>query len=249
MDQNQDQNRLKEIQQTDLTESRINQDFLQFLKTHGTTILLVVMSVALVFVLYNRYTDYQETRVNDAFRDLDQNFLPQSLELVAEERAGIRSVPQLAQLRAADLYLREAVARRDVDNQDVELDADSIRDRLHKAQRLYSTVLDSTRNSPERRLLSIQALFGLAAVAESEQRFDEARGHLSQVTELAGDRYPGLGRQAEARLNSLDDLRTMAALPRADAFPLPSQINPLLRDLLDLESLPMPDMSSTGTGE
>ena len=71
-----DRNRLSKIQQSDLTESRVNQEFVDWLKTKGLNYALVFM-VALCAVMGWNLWKQRQTRVrNEAWQDLGQATLP-----------------------------------------------------------------------------------------------------------------------------------------------------------------------------
>lgn len=232
-----DRARLKEVQQTDLTESRINQDFLDWLKNKGPSWLLAILIVLVVVVGWDKYGQYKTDKVAAAFFDLDEAFDPEKLERVAEDHTGILSVPEQARLKAADAYLIEVQIRRDLgnigfDDTDEPLTDEELTSRLHRARDLYQQVLDATDGDAARTLFSLQARLGLAAVAESLGEFDTAAALYQQIEQEAGNGFPNIAIQATKRLASLDSLRSVGEIPAQDDLPRPSVIDPLLRDLL-----------------
>lgn len=110
-----------------LEESRLNYEFIDFLKKWSTPILLVVAIVALGYAGWQRYTKAQTGHVAAAFKDLnaasgsyrldrvnpqlvnplsagDAN--PDVLRSVASDYPKVKSVALIAKLQAADAYLR-----------------------------------------------------------------------------------------------------------------------------------------------
>ena len=60
--------RLKNVQQADLTESRVNDDFVHWLKTWGNNILLVVLSIAAIAMGWFWWQQRQEQQRSDAWK-------------------------------------------------------------------------------------------------------------------------------------------------------------------------------------
>lgn len=237
-----DPNRLKQVQQTDLTESRLNQEFVYWLKEKGPTWLLVVLLGLVAWVGIDRYQQYKANKHSSAFFDLEKATGADALESVAEDHDGVASVPQLARLRAGEIYLIEVNRRRDFEDLDAELDDAAIEERLGKAEALYQTVLEGAAGEGGERLFRVQALFGLAAVAEARGEFDEAGEYYDQAAAAAGEAYQPIRDQARKRKESLATLDPALTLPARKDLPHPSPIDPLLRDLLappaDAESSP-----------
>jgi hypothetical protein len=227
-----DPNRLKQVQQTDLTESRLNQEFVFWLKEKGPTWLLVILLGLVAWVGIDRYQQYRAAKHAGAFFDLEKASGAEALESVAEDHEGIASVPHLARLRAADVYLLEVDRRRDFEDLDNDLDDAAIEERLDKAEALYRAVLDGARRDTGERLFAVQALFGLAAVAEARGEFDKARDFYDQVAQTAGDAYAPIAARARQRQESLAALDPSLTLPAREDLTHPSPIDPLLRDLL-----------------
>ncbi|MCL4209513.1 MAG: hypothetical protein HRU76_03200 [Phycisphaeraceae bacterium] len=228
-----DRERLKEVQQTDLTDSKVNQEFVDWLRNKGPTWLLGILVVLVAWLGYDRYQQWRQGRQSAAFFDLEYATKVESLENVAIDHAGVASVPELARLRAADTHLTAAVNARDPDDGAITLDAEGVRKHLDKAEALFRQVLESVENDPRRLLFRLQALSGLATVAESAGRFDQARQRYDEIIRLAEPVYPLMASQIKARRDSLDGLKNVADLPERSSVPRPSPIDPLLRDLLD----------------
>lgn len=228
-----DRERLKEVQQTDLTDSKLNQEFVDWLRNKGPTWLLGILVVLVAWLGFDRYQQWRQGRLSAAFFDLEYATKIESLINVANDHAGVASVPELARLRAADAHLAAAVTGRDPDDGAVTLDAQAVKEHLDKAEQLFRQVLDAVQHDPARLLFRLQALSGLATVAESAGRFDQARQHYDEIIKLAEPHYPLMASQMKARRDSLDTLKDVPELPGRASVPRPSPVDPLLRDLLD----------------
>jgi len=97
--------RLKEIHQSDLTEGRVNQDFLDWLKSKGMTYLLVVMVLICGYLGWIRWRESRVGHQTEAWVELSQAALPRAFEDVADKYPEVGSVADLARLRAAQRLL------------------------------------------------------------------------------------------------------------------------------------------------
>ena len=228
-----------------LEESRLNEDFIAFLRKWSTPLLIVVAVAAGGFALYTRYTKAQQEELSVAFEELraagtGERPNPTSLIAVAEQYPKIKSVANLARLQAADAYLR-AVRQRVALGAAIKaedgslLDAsgiltDALREQyLNNAKEQYQLVLDATKNTPEKRLLAVAAAFGIAAVDESAGNFSDATAAYEEtirLSEAAGDTLHV--EIAKKRLASLDTVKqigpviSQAELPKPPAPPAPA---------------------------
>lgn len=238
-----------------LEEGRLNQDFIDWLRKWSTPILVVVAIGAVAYWGYERWERSKVAEVNQAFQEFEQagsseNPSPESLMRVAEEFDGVRSVAPMARLQAADAYLqavRVGVKPGSALNPDGTLaapeDALTPEDRtryLDEAAGLYQRVADSTGSNPAKALLTLEATYGLAAVAESREAYDEAQRHYERIIELA-DRaqfptHAQIARDRIAALPSLAQLPTLYAL--SDLPPLPQPVQPQMPTLQPLEGPP-----------
>lgn len=211
-------NRLKDIQQGTLTESRLNSDFLFWLKTKGPNYLLVAMLVLCGFMGLN----WWENRVMQARDSAWSEFLsaqtPLELIEVANKNAGTDSISQLATLNAADAYMMSLQMNKRFDREagaaDAALTPDMRVEYLAEAARLYAKVASegSTTIGPAS-LLTVSALFGQAAVAETKNDPTQAALLLTQAKELAAKTYPHLATVADNRKQSLPELTKVRDMP------------------------------------
>ena len=251
-----------------LEESRLNYDFIDFLKKWGTPILMVVAVVALGYSLYMRREQAKAAQVNVAFRDLrvasgafafdrvdvtspqvdrkgvplDAN--PDNLIQIASEYKDVKGLPGLAKLTAADALLRTI---RTGMKPGSELSPDgtpaNAEDLLTPAQRtanldqaaaLYGDVLAQARTENGSLIPQINAIYGLAAIAESRGKFDDAKAHYEEIIKLVdGTPFKAHVKVAKARLDGLAALAKLpplfatADLPRiAGLDPEPKPVTP-----------------------
>ena len=221
-----------------LTESRVNQDFLEFLQKWGMHALLVV---ALIFLAYRGWQWLEQRRVShigEAFRQLEaagaaSEASPSSLLQIAEDFKGVRGVPYLARLKAADAWM--VAIRRGVhpgavvltdgslENPDDLLDDDARALYLDNASREYRAVRTQAAGDAKLSIYEINALYGLAAVEESRGDYDAAKGYyeeLRQVAQAAGlTPHPTI---AQERIDSIDEIQNAPELyAKADLPILP----------------------------
>ncbi len=239
-----ERDRLKTVQQTDLTESRINQDFLIWLKEKGINYLLLVVIGCCAWVLWVNWRQKVDTARDDAWLELQNAGTPAALSEVASKHAEVDSVSVLARLELADMYLQAIQSNRRFDvepnSPDASLSPDKRLEYLTEADRLYREVAESVGTNPENfamKIFTINALFGRAAVAESEAKYDEAKRFLEDAAAAARPEYTGLKETAEKRIESLAWLAKTPPLPaQAEVAPDPNpQSAPpaLLDDLID----------------
>jgi hypothetical protein len=183
-----------ESQQNDFQETMAG--FRDWWSRHGNTVLIVVTVVILAVAGYRFYTQRQTQQHNAAWRDLATATSPDTLMQVAESHS-LPAVQSLARLRAGDLLLQQAVS------------PDSSGDRstseaLNEAANLYQTVIDNDAADPAMR---VNALLGKAAVAETQDNWDQAREVYGQAIELGQQhQLSALAQQAEGRRAQLEEV-------------------------------------------
>lgn len=230
-----DSNRLKEVQQTDITESKVNEDFVDWLKNKGPTWLLVVMVILCGWVGWDRIKGMRMQKLDQARMELNEAVSPVDLQRIAADYSSVR---EEALLRAADLYLQSvqtgrAISRSVSENEmPPELTADERNTTINEARRLYNELIDLVDGEPGKVLFAVNAHFGLAALAESEGNFETAATHYAQAAELAKTDFSLLKAQAESRKAALAELPTDVSLIERSALPRPEIVDPLLRDLI-----------------
>lgn len=246
-----DRDRLKEVRQTDLTESRINQDFLDWLKTSGVTWLLVIMVGLVVYMGFVRWNQSRMNYRTEAWRELYTANLPSALEEVAEKYEDVDAVSDIARLQAAEELMRAvqtgkmlgaAIDPADPNAQSQAPDlTDEERTRyLERADRLFADVAARDDGSTGKTLLVVTALTGRAVVAESRGDMEQAKQLYTQAAQRAGNKFPQLAERSRKRAETV--AQYLAARPMAEvernADPLPSQqrdpvsLDPWIGDLI-----------------
>lgn len=218
-----------------LEESRLNEDFIEFLRKYGSWLMLLVALGGGVMFAHRKWTEYQARRLDSAFMELEQvraggNASPEALAGVAADHAGVKSVSLLAKLEAGDAYLRSlrrgVKAGAEVDDKgavknpdDMLSDADRA-NYLTKAAELYQSVADSTSGDSARLTLRISAMYGLAAIAECRREFDKAKSFYEDVQKLVENTaYSPQAQIAKARIAALPELAALPKLAAASDLP------------------------------
>ncbi len=196
-----DRNRLKEVHQTDLTEGKINEDFVDWLKTKGPTWLLLVLVALAAWLLIVRFKQQKQDHLNAGWAAFLSAQLPGTLEDVAAEYTDLSGLSKLANLRAADFYLQAVVTQ-------VPLGADLAvavvdpltyedrEDYLARAGRIYQAVIDADEGSLGDTLYAVAAMNGKAAVAESRGESENAWQWYQQAADRATFHFPQLAARA-----------------------------------------------------
>lgn len=217
-----DRDRLQDIQQTDIMESRVNQDFLEWMKTKGMSWLLIILIALCAYILIVRLKERSTQKHATAWQSLDTASLPSSLEDVANEYSGIFGVPQTARLRAAQM-LMSAVQRNEplsattdpldttppVATQLTEAERESY---LTRTSNLLQAVIDEDDGTKSRTLFTINAFNGMAAVAEARGDIDGAQKYYEKTAARAEDHFPQLVQRARDRAASAADVLNLKPL-------------------------------------
>lgn len=182
-----------------LEENRINQDLVDFLNKWSSPFLFVLLIVVAGFWAYRWWEGYQLKRVNEAFATYELTIAggspnPDSLTQIADDYAGVRAVPALANLRKADLYLRAATVGLEPgaspDPRTGEfaegdlLDDGTKTSYLESAASIYAGVADAAENS-KRWVIAANACYGLAAAHASLGRAEQAQAALDRAKSIA----------------------------------------------------------------
>ncbi len=238
MDQRQTQIR----ERAGLEESRLNQEFIDFLNKWSTPILLVFAVVAAGYVGYLKLQKMRNEKADQAFQELEAaatgtNPSPESLKRIAQEYDGVRGVPMLAKLEAADAYLRAvrngvrtgATVKPDGTLESAD-DALTDADRtgyLKQAEELYVQALDEASKNSGRLTFRVGALFGLAAVAECRGEFEGATARYDEIVRLTeSNSFSRFAAQAKARLADLDAIKNPPRLYSSAELPKPPAPEP-----------------------
>lgn len=233
-----------------LDESRLNTDFVDFLKKWSTPALLVVAAIVVGMFALRKFEERREAHIDAAFAQYEAAASPQptgdpdtaqltswvavspfTLQGVADEYSDVRGARWLARLAAADTYLTAvragvtlgATVRADGTVAEPEQDLltpEGRDDYLEQARSLYRSVLQDTENDEGATLHTLRALFGIAAVQESDGELEGAEETLNRAATLAAARgFPTLARLAEGRISTLDQLADPVTLVARDVLP------------------------------
>lgn len=207
-----------------LEESKLNVEFIEWLRRWSTPLLLVAAVSALGWVLYQKYDQAQSAKVDRAFGELETALVggsPETLKAVADEYGSTRAVPVLARLAAADAYLQSARAglkpgatpKPDGTYAPEDLVDDKARaDTLDQADQLYTRVLSATESDNAQAIHAMGAAFGLGAVAETRGQPDKAKDAYERVATIA--QRAGFPAQGEIAKKRIADLPSRADAPR-----------------------------------
>ncbi|MEM7575940.1 MAG: hypothetical protein AAF328_00575 [Planctomycetota bacterium] len=164
---------------------------------HGSFALWVIVIASFSFLAFQLYTSNRFNTREAAWSDLSNSTAPASFEQVAADHSN-RAVQQLALLQAADMYLGETAGLEE---------GDDMTARLDQAEALYQRVADDATHD----IYKINALEGLAVVAEGRRDIDEALTRNDAVIALS-ETLPGFESWA-ARANARKQLLPQLAQP------------------------------------
>ncbi|MAH67142.1 MAG: hypothetical protein CMJ27_12310 [Phycisphaerae bacterium] len=218
--------RLKQVQTSDLTDSRLNHEFVAWLKTSGMNYLLMLLLVACAFLAWDWWNRKQGEAIDTAWTELASATSPAALRGVARTHAAVDGVAELSLLTAGDILLqsvrsglRPGLAAGD---EGAELTPEDKAKSLVEADAFFAEAVElaSARPGFAGKPMMIAGLFGRAAAAEGAGRLDDARTHLEKVVEISTPEYPPLAEQANARLENLDGIEAHASLPNQADLPV-----------------------------
>ncbi len=225
-----------ELKENDLAEFITH--FGQWWSKHGNKLLLSALVISVVILgrqwLHTRSAAAQE----NAWADLAGATSPDSYRLVALSHDN-PTVRAMAYLRGADLLLNEAVAGPgDDDNTANDSAKLTAQQSLQEAAAMYNQVIQDNQAPLA---FHLNAGLGLAAVAEGQRDWPQAKQLYEQVIDQAGAAFPTIAHQAQARLDMLDRLREPVVFapdpPKEDTVFTPPSLTPDVK----VPSLLLPD--------
>jgi len=216
-----------------LDESKLNQDFIDFIKKYTTPTVVVILLIVAGFWGWNKYSASRERSFASAFAELESAQLagkPENLLAVAEQHSNYPGVAEMARLYAADAYLdcfRTGVKPMSpLDEtgkpkfaEDV-LDEKGMQEYLGKAATIFDAVVNRTSGKKDQLQFTIGGLFGLAAVAESRHENDKAKGYYERIKALAGEVMPVFAEVAEKRLETMALLADLPHVYKSEEIPV-----------------------------
>lgn len=242
-----DKKRLRQIQKQDLTESRLNDDFVFWLKTRGMNWLLVLLVVACLYSFWNIWRQRQDRARDNAWSELAQATLPESFAEVAKNHQGTDSIALIAWLAAADTHLRDIqtgtdssqIATPNLDGSlppPTQLTAEGRKIAQDSAGSYYDKILEALgarRSEIAMKPLTLSALFGKAAIAESRGQMDVAKQALEEAQTIAGEDFPIFAKEAKVRLDTLPMLASAKGLPAKASLPVRESTTPVAPNVSD----------------
>lgn len=246
-----DRDRLKEVHQTDLTEGRVNEDFVHWLKTSGPGYLLVFLLVIAAWLFWGQWKDRTAGRVDQAWSQLASSRLPGAMEELANEYEDLKGLSSLALLQGADLCLSSVISNTEIGQDTTNsgappepLPAEKRIQYLEQAADLYQRVVELDDQSPGMTLSVVNAMNGLAAVSETQGDLEMARQWYERAASRAEATYPLVASAAREQIETLDVeaaefvLPASAELPTTTADTLRQAIlDPALRKLIQTDDL------------
>lgn len=245
-----DRERLEQVRSGQTTESRINEDFVDWLKGPGVTWLIVILLGVTAYLGIIQFRQSRDAKRSEAWAAFFSASLPESLVDVANQYGSIDGLAPLALRRAADMRL--ATVRLGIplssmvdpsESAAPELDDEERTRALQQAESLYQRVVDLDDGGEGFRLHAVHALAGLGAVEESRGRIEEAKRFYQRAAERAGDAFPILAKVFRNRIDAAGLDAPPAFPPRADVMAqrpaLPARtpvfVDPALQRLIDGE--------------
>jgi predicted negative regulator of RcsB-dependent stress response len=242
-----DRNRLRQVQTTDLTESRLNDDFVYWLKKNGSTYLSIAMLVAAAVLGYNYWQTQQIEKSATAWSELataSESRMPEPLEQVAKDHSAHPQLAMVALIAAGDLRLgqiqRNELAPAAGETPAIPLDDAARKIAQDAADESYTKAAEYAvglvgGNRKDAAPVLFATLFGRAAIAETRGDVDASRKYLEDAAALAGADWPSVADVAKARLEGLTQLASPIPLPLAAEIPAKTSVGgtaPLLNDEL-----------------
>jgi hypothetical protein len=179
-------------------DSRYSELMTDLLQKAGPWVMGAIIVGSAGYLGYTYFQNQRNAALSAAFFELEQAIdsgSPSSLEAVARTHAGQRSVTRLAELELGELYL--ASARRgtlpgttlkpegEVERPEDLLKPEQVTEFLAKAETAFRSSFEATKAEPVQALLTVRALMGLAAVAETKGDIEGAGRSYTDAAERA----------------------------------------------------------------
>lgn len=229
MDQRQQQIR----ENAGLDESKLNQEFIDFIKKYSTHAVVAILVIVASFWAWNKYSASRERAMAAAFAELESAQAagkPENLLAVADQHVKYPAISEMARLYAADAYLdcfRSGVKPMSpLDDTgkpkfpEDALDEEGLQKHLGEAKRIYDAVVNRTSAKKDQVQFTVGGLFGLAAVAECGNKPDEAKAYYERIKSVASTVMPEFVDVAEKRMQSLSTLASLPRVYRSEEIPV-----------------------------
>jgi hypothetical protein len=227
-----------------LEESRLNTEFIDFLKRWGMHALTLGAVVFGGIALYGRYQKMQAQKADGAFVALmaatagQESPSPEAMRALAEEHRGVPGVRLLALAQAGDAYITTARkgVRPGVLPKDGQFAASDLltaaerEEQLTQAAAMYQEVLGGSKDDAKLALHAIGALHGLAAIAETRAQVDQAKAYYEQAAALADKaqhaRIAASARAWAGKVGAISEARKLPAAASIPTLPWAAKIEP-----------------------
>lgn len=223
-----------------LQESRLNQDFINFLQKWGPRALYALAISVGLWAGYQYYQRWQAEKTDKAFQELTDargtlmgsifSGSPDAILSVAEKYPDRASIAVQGKLDAADIYA--VSARRgvfpggDYFNEEDRLSVEERTSQNERAKALYQQVIDKVGGKPRYDAFALDAYEGLFTAELNLGNWPEARAAATKALELAEKaKLHGRAEILRERLEAVDGLGKLAALPSNDDLPESARIN------------------------
>ncbi len=221
-----DQRQTKIVEGAGLEESRLNTDFIDWLRKWGSPIMFAVAVIAGAYAAYSWWERAQAKAFDEAhlqWQAAASSGSPDNLLRVARENSGRGAVPILATLDAADIYLTAGVRGLapggKPENPTDALSPEDTRKQFELARDLYNQALTLASNTPEHAIHRFAARFGLAATLESLGQHDDAKRVYNEIIESApAAGFPGFVEEATTLLAWLERSKSLPPLASREAI-------------------------------
>ncbi|MCA9281801.1 MAG: hypothetical protein KDA30_07155 [Phycisphaerales bacterium] len=244
-----------------LQESRLNEDFIQFLQKWGPRALYTLAIVVGLWAGYQYYQRWQADKTDQAFQELADargallgaTFAgsPDALLAIAEKYPTRASIAVQARLDAADIYA--VSARRgvfpggDFNNEEDRLSPEEMKSQNERAKGLYEQVISQVGGNERLRTFALDAYEGLFTTELNLGNWPEARSAGAKAMEIAEAlKLHGRAEILRTRLDGVDGLGKLAMLPSNDDLPESARMKKP-EPITQIPSFPTEDDSAGGT--
>lgn len=221
-----DQRQTKIVEGAGLEESRLNTDFIDWLRKWGSPIMFAVAIIAGAYAAYSWWQRAQAKAFDEAhlqWQAAAASGAPDNLLRVARENSKRGAVPILATLDAADIYLAAGIrAIAPGGSPDTPTDAlsdEDARKQFELARDLYNDALAIIGTQPKNNIHRFNAQFGLAAALASLGQTQDAERIYNEIIAAAPNAgFPGFAAQAEMQVKWLGRAQSLPQLATRDAI-------------------------------
>lgn len=221
-------NRLKEVHTTDLIESRVNEDFVDWLKSKGPQYLLFALIGVCIYLGVVRWKQYKTTYFNNAWTEFEACRLPGAFEDVADRYSDLPGLAQQATRAAADTWLNAVQTGKPLGSEGTDATAQAVTltdqqraEYLDQAWRLYQALVNDDDDSLADTLYAVSAMQGLAVVAECKGDTDKVKLWFNKAAARAETSYPDLAKRIRERAATAGAYAEPVTLPTQAQLPKP----------------------------